>query len=144
MHQGHHDFGAGRAVAGDVIGKGRHVGHQLRLARQGRRAAHAAPAGDAHAGRRALEGADHQAVAFGKVKTAPADVGQGVEHQGRKVGGVGDQVVLAVQQALRLAGQLAVQRGLVGGGDGGGFKHGVTRAMQGIIRRWARRLPAER
>ena len=66
-----------------------------------------------NAGRQALERADDELGAIEEIEAGPVEVGQGVEQQGGEVGGVGDAVTLAVQQAFGLRQQLQVLRRLV-------------------------------
>ena len=130
-HQRHHDFRARDGIAGDVVGQRVDVGHDLGLPRARGRAAHAAPERDAHARRLALERPDDQPVAIEEIEPAPADFGKRVPGKRGEVGGVGDQVGLAVKQAADLQGQFGVQRRLVGCNDGSGFEHSAcTRSRE--------------
>ena len=89
-------------------GKGLHVGHPLGRAGARRRAAHALVQGNAHAGRQALERADHQLVAIVEVEACPVQRRQAVVDQCRQVGGIGDAVAFAVQEGARLLQELRV------------------------------------
>jgi hypothetical protein len=59
-----------------------------------------------------LEWADHELVAIVEIEADPVQLGQRVENQRRKIGGVGDPVALATQQAASLLGKLGVLLGL--------------------------------
>src|SRR5690606_21793121 len=122
-HQRHHALRARGRVAGDVPGECIDVRHQLGLAAARRRAAHALVQRDADAGRQALERADHQFGAVVQVEAAPVEVGQRMPQQRRQVGGIGDQVALAVHQRTGLVEQLGVLFGLVAGQGAGMERH---------------------
>jgi hypothetical protein len=96
-----------------VAGEGVDVGDALRLPRPRGGAAHALAERDAHAGRLALEGTDHQFRAVVEIEADPVQLRQRVVHQRRQVGGVGDAVALAMQQAARLRGEFGVLLGLL-------------------------------
>ena len=61
--EGHHEFRAGSAVAGDVPGKGMHIGDDDGASLGDCRAAHTSPDGNTHAGRLTLEGPEHELLA---------------------------------------------------------------------------------
>ena len=86
------------------------------------RAAHALAERDAHAGRVALERTDHQFVAVVEIEADPVQLGQRVEHQRGQVGGVGDAVAFAREQAARLRGEFVVLLGF-GTAQGGRLEH---------------------
>src|SRR5690606_32797830 len=122
-HQWHHAFRTRSRVAGDVPGERVDDRHQLGLAGARRRAAHALVQRDADAGRQALERAHHQLGAVVQVEAAPVEVGQRMPQQRRQVGGIGDQVALAVHQRAGLVEQLGVLFWLVAGQGAGMERH---------------------
>jgi hypothetical protein len=123
FEQRHDDFRARRDIAGDVAGKRVHVPDHLRLARRRRRAADALADRDAHAGGLALERTDHELGAVEQIEAAPVDRRYRVPDERREIRGVGDQIALARQKALRLLGELGVLVGLAGGTQCGGGEH---------------------
>ena len=116
--QRHDQFRARGRIAGDMARERIHVGDALGASAGGGGAAHALAERDAHAGRQALERTDHQLGAVVEIEADPVEVGQRVVDQRRQVGGVGDAVALAGQQAARLLGELGVLLGL-GAAEGG-------------------------
>ena len=74
-HQRHHQFRTRGRIAGDVAGERVDVGDALGRARARRRAAHALVERNAHAGRQALERADHQFGAVEEIEADPVELG---------------------------------------------------------------------
>src|SRR5262249_37164770 len=95
------------------------VRHNESLASSGSCAAYTFTDGDPHARGLSLE-RTHNQLAFDRcrcrtqeVETGPVDIGKGVEQQRRRVGSVGNEVLLAREQPLELISKARVVRGLV-------------------------------
>src|SRR6185312_971078 len=123
--QREHELGARGGVAGDVAGKDVDVENHDGTAFCDGGTADPLADGDAHTGGAALERTDHQAAGLGieEVDAGPVEVRQAVEDERRHVGRIGDGVALAGEQARELEGQLAIERGLVGGRSGARSQH---------------------
>ena len=113
-NQRHDEFGAGRGIAGDMPGKIMDVRNPQRSALPHRRAADALPDRDPHTGGLSLERSQHQRIALEEIKAGPVEVGKRGKDQGRAIGGIGDHVAFARQQAGQLPGQLVIRHVVAG------------------------------
>ena len=102
-HQWQHEFRIGRAVAGDVAGKGMHIGDDLDL--HGRRAGATDTAADVDAGARhpALKRPQHQRLVLPQVEASPVQTGHGSKDQCAELREVCQRITLAGDQSLSLA-----------------------------------------
>ena len=137
-----HDLAVGRGVAGDVAREDVYILDTLNLPRLCRRAAHPFIERHANAGGPTLERPEDELAVDISVEADPVEIGQGMEHQRRKIGRVGDAVGFAMQQAARLFGELGVLLGFAAA-QGVAAEH--RKAFAGIAASVARttdRLPA--
>ena len=75
------------------------------------------PLRNAEASGAPLKRPEHQLAAHVPVEAGPVEIGQIFPQQGGGVGHVGDPVRLARGEPVECCGEIAVERGLVGGGD---------------------------
>ena len=106
--QGHHQFAAGSAVAGDVAGKRVDVVDPLGQPGTRRGAADALGEGNADAGDLALERSQDQFLVAVQIEAGPVQVAQLMEEKGGELRGVGDEIALAGEQRLGLRRQQGV------------------------------------
>jgi hypothetical protein len=110
----HDQFGARVPVAENVVGKGVNIFDHKRLPACYGGAADAASDLDAHASRLALKWPEDQFAGFlQEIEAGPVQAGQRLEDQRGGVGGIGDRVALAMQQARKLTAQLVIEGWLV-------------------------------
>ena len=96
-----------------MAGEGIDVRHEQRTARGGGGPADAFAKRDTHAGGLALERAHDQLAFLHEVKAGPVEPRQGIENEGGRVRGIGDQIALAGEQPFAVRRQLRVIRGLI-------------------------------
>src|SRR5262249_45412654 len=113
--EGYDDLGARGGIAGNVTGEGVYVWHHDGLAPCRSGAAYTLAQGNAHAGGLALEWSQDKLAVFQEVEARPVEVDEAEADQGREVRRIGDRIALALEQALRLQNELAIDLGLGAG-----------------------------
>ena len=100
--EGNHDFGIGRAVAGDMPREFVHVINALQHILLRRRTAYAAAQRNLDARWQTTEGTQHQRAFVHQVKAAPVDLWQRLPEQRSDIGKVCDGMGDAFRQRIRL------------------------------------------
>lgn len=118
------DLASGCAVAGDMAGKGVHIGDALNLVALGGRAAYAAPQRNLCAGGQAAEWPECQHAAIQQIKAAPVDPRQSVGQKRGHVRQIGDGVEGFIQQGRGLRQNQLIARRRILGITGLGKRHG--------------------
>ena len=133
------DLASGCAVAGDMAGKGVHIGDALNLVFPGGRAAYAAPQRNLCAGGQAAEWPECQHAAIQQIKAAPVDPRQSVGQKRGHVRQIGDGVEGFIQQGHGLSQNQFIARRLILGITGLGKRHGGCSSFKAKRKRGAGR-----